>query len=213
MNILISVLNFIKIIFTKPREVLIGLLIIALCLFIVTSKIKDKKINDLTTQLSQLPPGTTQIVTVYQDKIKILEKTVDGKVVYRDRYLPPEGYIMITAKEQEEALKKYEDLIKRLLTVTDLEELKKIQIELSSMTALLQTPPTVDIHDWGFTFKSGIGSVYIPRDEAMHTFLDFKFFFWRRYSLTTFIEKEGIGLGITRHIDDVFPSLISPKNV
>ncbi len=62
-------------------------------------------------------------------------------------------------------------------------------------------PPEVKVKDWGFTANLGGGVVYSGKFEPM---LDLKWFYWKRYGLTLGVTRQGVGLGVSRHLDDVF---------
>ena len=65
-----------------------------------------------------------------------------------------------------------------------------------------EKPPEVVIKDRGFTSRLGGGIVYAGEVLPL---LDLKVAFWRRYSLSVGITPRFGGLGISRHVDDIFP--------
>lgn len=65
-----------------------------------------------------------------------------------------------------------------------------------------EKPPEVIIKDRGFTHRLGGGVVYAG--EPLPLF-DFKWAYWRRFSLTMGITPAFGGIGASRHVDDILP--------
>ncbi|MBI4369146.1 MAG: hypothetical protein HY547_02835 [Elusimicrobia bacterium] len=55
--------------------------------------------HELAAKIEGLPPGIKQTITIYKDRV--VTKWRDGrtKIVYQDRYLPPEGRVEIAIKD------------------------------------------------------------------------------------------------------------------
>ncbi len=65
-----------------------------------------------------------------------------------------------------------------------------------------QKPPEVRVKDRGFTGRVGGGLVYAGE---LLPLVDFKWAYWRRYSLSLGLTPQFGGLGISRHVDDFTP--------
>lgn len=63
-------------------------------------------------------------------------------------------------------------------------------------------PPEIVFKDWGFTRRLGGGIVYSGK---LLPLVDFKWFYWRRYSTTIGFTPQFGGIGISRHVDDFTP--------
>ncbi|MFA6433741.1 MAG: hypothetical protein WCW52_03515 [Elusimicrobiales bacterium] len=75
-------------------------------------------------------------------------------------------------------------------------------IELVTKENASEKLPEIAVKDWGFTARLGGGMVYSGKVLPV---IDLKWFYWRRYSMTTGISPKFIGIGISRHIDDFTP--------
>lgn len=71
-----------------------------------------------------------------------------------------------------------------------------------------KTKTEVKIKNKGFIFKPGMGILY---SKKLYPELDFKWAYLGRYSSTFGITTKFLGIGLTRHLDDLLP--FSPQNI
>lgn len=161
-NLLKRIISFA---YSKPKEMVILLLLLLLGLLFLRLSYEKVKNHELTAKIDGMPKDTKQIVTIQKSRVIVKWKESPTEVKYVEKYLPPEGKVEIITKENEP-----------------------------------NKSPEVKIKDWGFTAKLGGGVVYSGKLEPL---LDLKWFYWRRYGLTLGATRQGIGIGITRHVDDV----------
>ncbi|MBI4063458.1 MAG: hypothetical protein HY401_04065 [Elusimicrobia bacterium] len=82
----------------RPKDAAIILLIFLLVLAGWRLNREKTRSHELTAKIEGLPPGTRQTITIYKDRV--ITKWRDGaKIVYRDRYLPPEGRVDVEIKD------------------------------------------------------------------------------------------------------------------
>lgn len=117
----------------------------------------------------------------------------------------PKNTKQIVTVEKNKVIVKYKE------TPTKVEYIEKYlppegKVEVITKENEPNKPPEVKIKDWGFTARLGGGVVYSGKLEPV---LDLKWFYWRRYGLTVGVTKNHVGIGITRHVDD----LIGFKNI
>jgi len=148
-------------------------------------------------------------------------RDAQGKVHIRTVYVPDEGKIEVLTKQKEELFKKYQILINKILNTKDLNELTKLKQELGEILDEINKPPEIIITNKGFTSRFGYGLIIGPglRTKTSNLtlpllpVLDWKWFYWERWSLTGQINPEYFGPGITRHIDDFTPGWLKMKNI
>jgi hypothetical protein len=75
-------------------------------------------------------------------------------------------------------------------------------VEVVSKVEQPNKPAEVMIKDRGFTSRLGGGVVY---SGLLLPMVDFKWVYWRRYSLSVGITPQFGGIGFSRHIDDITP--------
>src|SRR5258708_4950807 len=77
-------------------SIILALLVIVIFL---RWKLNAEKNPILSSPSQALPPDVKQVITVYRDRV--LTKWRDGptKIEYRDRYLPPEGSLLVDVKK------------------------------------------------------------------------------------------------------------------
>ncbi|MBI4369221.1 MAG: hypothetical protein HY547_03215 [Elusimicrobia bacterium] len=103
MNLAIKFLSVLKSAATfairKPKDAAIILLIFLLVLAGWRLSREKTRLHELAAKIEGLPPGTKQIITVYKDRV--ITKWRDGqtKIVYQNRYLPPEGRAEVAIKD------------------------------------------------------------------------------------------------------------------
>lgn len=184
------------------KNTIIVALVIALGAFGFMYTREKKAHNELQAKIEGLPKDAKGQITIEKDNIKIVSKDKDGKIVYTDRYVPPEGSVVITVKEKEQLQNKINDLVDKIKKATTPELIKQLQDELSNTKEDLDKMPDVVIKDKGFCHKAGAGVGYDFAEKPSPE-LDVKLLYFKRY---------GAGIGSTlnepflyasRHVDDL----------
>jgi hypothetical protein len=75
-------------------------------------------------------------------------------------------------------------------------------VEVVSKVDKPDASPEVVVNDRGFTRRLGGGLVYSGK---LLPLVDFKWAYWRRYSITIGITPQFGGIGLSRHVDDFTP--------
>lgn len=76
------------------------------------------------------------------------------------------------------------------------------RVELVTKVDQPEKPPEVVIKDRGLTTRLGGGLIYAGEPLPL---IDFKWAYWRRYSLTVGLTPRYGGVGVSRHVDDFTP--------
>jgi len=173
-----------------------------------------------------LPPDVLAKYTMENRRLIQLVRDLDGQVKRITRYVPDEGGFEVVVKKQEEALKRYKDLMDRLEKATTKEEQEKIRKEMEKEKQNMEQGPDVKIHDWGLTSRFGYGMTFSPGSRLgiitgggdqfhvpLSPQLDWKFFFWRRYSALLQVNMFYPGIELTRHVDDFTPKWLHMNNI
>lgn len=157
--------NILLLAYKRTKDTAIIVLILLIVFLFWRLNHEKNKSQEMTAKIEGLPQNTKQVITVYRDRVITKWRDGAGKIIYKDRYLPPEGHVEITSKENEPN--------------------KLVEVK---------------IKDWGFTAKLGGGVIYSGK---LYPMIDLKWFYWRRYGLTLGVTRSNIGIGITRHVDDI----------
>ena len=160
---------------------------------------KSGELNKIKEESSGLANNLRQQIILKNNQLEILTRE-NGKVTYRNVYVPPEGYVVIKKEDQEALVKRYQELLKNLQTAGE-EEKTAIKKELERLTKLINNPDQLVVKDKGFTFKPGMGVDWANHGTKLR--LDFKWAYFKRYSALFGGSENGIGLGVSRHLDDV----------
>lgn len=184
--------------FRNPRMAVEASLVAAL---LVTGWMYNRKATALDKTRQEaggLEAELKQKIKIANGRIEVLTRE-GGKVVYRDKYVPPEGSVVISRKDQEAQKAKIREVMDQIRAATgDKEALLK---KLAELTAPDSGDDEVVIKDKGFTLKPGFGADFA--NAGLKLRLDMKFAYWGRYSLLVGGSQNGAGPGISRHLDDI----------
>jgi len=199
------------------------LLVIAICFACAFSYLYNKEVANRTDQemAGSLPDDVIAKFVIENRKLQQAVRDARGKVKIRTVYVPDEGKIEIISKKRDEAIKKYNELVKKLLEAKTPEEIQKIKEELGQIMEDINNPPEVIIHDKGFTSRFGSGIIIGPGLNLgvngytlpLMPLIDWKWVYWSRYSGTLQVNPVYFGPGITRHIDDITPNFLHLLNL
>lgn len=167
-----------------------------------------KKLEQDAAQAHGLAADLSQQITIKNNELQILKRNAAGETIYTQVYVPPEGYVTISEKEKLSMQKQLADLgaqLKDALASGNLGAVNDIRKKIND----LGSATIVDVHDHGFTLKPGFGMDWA--NEGLKPRLDFKWYFWRRYGLIFGGSANGVGPGISRHLDDLLPG--RPNNL
>ena len=172
-----------------------------------------------------LPEGVLAQYQVENRRLIQAVKDADGRTRVVIRYIPGEGNVKVVTKERDEAVKKFQALLRQLRSAKTEDEVKKIEEELKEVEKDLEKPPIVIIKDKGLTSRFGGGFIITPgasfkftsrgRDFSLPIApaLDWKYGYWKRYSALVQISPLFIGPLFTRHIDDTTPRWMHIENL
>jgi hypothetical protein len=90
--------KFFGFIIRRPQEAAIILLALMLAVLDWQLRHETGRAEQLTAKIEGLPPDTKQTVTIYRDRVVTKWRDGPTKIEYRDRYLPPEGYVEVVSK-------------------------------------------------------------------------------------------------------------------
>ena len=173
-----------------------------------------------------LPKDVLAKYTLENRRLVQLVRDMDGKVRAIARYVPAEGSVEVITRRQEEALRRYNELLDRLKQAKTPEEAKKIEEDLRRASEDANKPPEVVVKDWGFTSRFGAGVVVSPGNRLdlvtaagnrlslpASPALDWKWFYWKRWSTELQVSMFYVGPSVSRHVDDFMPRWLHADNV
>jgi hypothetical protein len=110
----------------------------------------------------------------------------------------------------EELQSKYKLLLTALGSATTKEERARLQKEIDRLLLKLNHPESeMVVKDFGFTFKPGFGAEWAG--YGIQPRLDAKLAYYKRYSLIAGGSRNGLDVGVSRHLDDILWG--SPNNI
>lgn len=155
-----------------------------------------------------LAAGIGLQLKITQNQLQIMRRDSSGTVTSKTVYLAPEGYVIIDQKQKDALEKKISDLTAQLnaaIASGDSKAISKINSQISQVDGGI----AVTVVDHGFTFKPGYGLDW--SNQGVKPRLDFKYYYYRRYGLIAGGGPNGLGPGISRHLDDIIWG--NPQNV
>ena len=170
----------IKWVFANTRLFIEILLVVALLIAGWMYRRQERALADAKTQYGKLADDFKSQLTAKEGEIQILIRK-NGKVESHTIFVPGEGgFIVVT-------------------TTVAVEGLSVIppgyHIDMGDGTIVF-------IKDKGLCFKPGVGFEY--GSKGLQARIDAKVAYWKRYSGLVGGSKYGIGIGVSRHLDDVF---------
>ena len=170
------------------------------------NRVKAKLANEVGSH-EELAEGLQEEIRIRNGQTEILKKE-NGKVVYKNVYVPPEGSIIIQKKDHEALIVKYKELLKKL-SIADASDQGEIQNQINDVIGQINSTETnVIIKNKGLCFALGFGYEYVFSLEPR---IDAKIAYWNRYGIVTGISSYGLGIGISRQLDDWL--WFSPRNI
>lgn len=82
----------------RPKDAAIILLAILLVFLFWRLQRMENRAAELAAKIEGLPPNTRQVVTIYRDRVITKWREGSSKIIYQDRYLPPEGHVEVVTK-------------------------------------------------------------------------------------------------------------------
>lgn len=156
-----------------------------------------------------LAAGLQQQITLKDGELEVLRRDSNGNT-HRERvYVPPEGYVVISEKERsalQDKLNSLSQALKDAIARGDsraADELRRRIDEAGSDTV-------IKVHDHGFVFRPG-GRVDYANEHGLALGLDIKWYFWKRVGLVAGGTRNGIGPGISYHLDQL--PYLHPRNL
>jgi hypothetical protein len=159
-------------------------------------------------QQEGLAAGLREQIKLTNGQLEITRREVNGKIVYKRIYVPEEGSVVITQKEEDTMRKQLADLAAKLAAATAKGDTKAAS-EINTEIDKIGNDVDVKIVNKGITFRPGYGLDW--SNHGIKPRLDFKAFYWNRYSMLVGGGENGVGPGISRHIDDIMWG--HPQNV
>ncbi len=146
-------------------------------------------------------------ITFAHNELERISRDAEGKVIVKRVYVPPEGSVVVTQKEQAALQAKMAELADKLakaLAKGDQREADRLRDEMGHAGDV-----DVVVKDKGFTLKPGFGFDWA--NHGLKPRVDLKWAYWGRYSLLIGGSENGIGPDLSRHIDDIMWG--HPQNV
>lgn len=180
----------IKFAFTNIRLALEVLMVAALLVAGWAYNRKERQLEATNAQHAELAANLQAQITMRDNTIKILRRRPDGTVTTHTVYVPGEGGATVTHSTQ------------------------------PAQGSSVVKPPSgtpvdvgngiiVYVKDRGFTSRPGFGFDY--DGVKMRPYLDMKFIYFKRYSMAAGGSSGGLGVTVSRHLDDVL--FFHPQNV
>jgi hypothetical protein len=161
----------------KPREIVI-----------TDTKVEYKYLDGKTVIKERVPEGYVKFDLFKYDKVVTM---VDSVVKEREVYVGKLNSLLSKASGDSVAIGIYRTKIAHLDSVV-----KKFNTTIADKNDFLI------IKNRGFTFRPQIGLGY---SGIVTPYAGIKFAFWNRYGFSVGSTKDQIGIGISRHIDDLVP--------
>jgi hypothetical protein len=204
-------------------------LALAVCVAVFFIHLHDKEVAvQDTMRLAQqgLPPDVLAKYMLKQNQLVQLVRDAQGKTVVQTQYVPSEGGLQIVVKKQSELEAKYQALLAELHGARTSSDTAKIEAQISSATAqMAEALPQITVQDHGFTSRFGFGLVTSPGhvihyrvssggglDLPISPVLDWKYYYWHRWSGLVQANLFYPGLELTRHVDDFTPKFMHMDN-
>ncbi len=223
---LTAALKFLKLVLNNlERSLLIAALVAAGSFsYLYNMEVENREAGELMRE--GLPKGVLAKYVIRNRELTKMVKDAEGKTRVVKIYIPDEGKVTVITKERDQAIEEYKEVLERLKTMTDEEEIRKAKKTLDGLIGDVNKPPEVIVKNKGFTSRFGYGmtigldsstEVDLGNDRKLDLpimpMLDWKFVYWKRWSATVGVTPRDIGPGITRHIDDITPRKLNMKNL
>jgi hypothetical protein len=167
---------------------------------------KSGQLEDLNREKVGLESDLKQKITIANNQIEILTRE-NGEVKRKKIYVPPEGSVVIKKKDIEARDKALAELYAALKdTSLDRDAIKR-RIEELLKNKTEEGDEEIVVKDKGFTFRPGYGLDFA--NSGIKPRLDFKFAYWQRWSTIFGGSPNGVGPGISRHVDDIIWSKLT----
>jgi len=191
------------------KEVLIAVLAACLMLKIKENNVLQDNLDKAGDNL-KLNAGEIAKVVIQNGQLR---SAGTGKGSSKPGYVPPEATVTATLERNRKLQEQLDSLNQQIATLqtkpsassTELEALKKERDELAGRVYTLN----VTYNKWGFAFHPGLGFVW---SNKLLPLVDAKIIYWDRYSGEFGVTPEYFGLGFSRHIDDLTPSVLKISN-
>lgn len=206
----------------------IFIILIGVCWYLgYQLKATQTKLNNTIAQYEQQLKERPREIIVKETKVEYKYK--DGKTIVK--YVPREGSVNFNVAKydalvaREDSLKAVQATLNAKLTNTLNEKLAAVKdkviqenlakdyrealadvdAELAKVQAQLNKPEIyVKIKNKGFTLRPMVGAGY---NGSLSPYIGIKGAYWNRYGLSIGTTDKQVGIGISRHIDDIIPFL------
>ena len=163
---------------------------------------KTAELRQAELKAGQLADGLQSQIRLKDGQLEVLRRKADGTVSSETTYVPPEGYITIKETDLKDLRTRYEELLRKLATATDPDEIKRLKAEIDRILGTLKNPTvTVEVKDKGFCLRPGIAMEYGGMGLQLRG--DLKLAYWKRYSAEVGGSKYGLDISASRHLDDI----------
>lgn len=192
------------------REAAEAILVFAFLILGWRYNVDKKKLQQDVSEAHGLAANLSQQITFKNNELETVKRDSNGKIVYRNVYVPPEGSVQIDQQKKDALQAQVDDLTARLKVAVsngNTKDADKIQKEISNVDPGL----AVTIVDHGWAMKPGYGLDWA--NQGIKPRLDFKWAYYKRYGLIFGGGENGVGPGISRHIDDLVPGNFSNLEV
>jgi hypothetical protein len=161
---------------------------------------KAAQLDMAQVQAEGLEKDLKQKITIANNEIEILKRE-NGVTTVRRIYVPPEGSVVIRKKDQEAQQRKLAEI---------LDSLKAASLDKDALARRIQElmghkegdgAEEIIVKNKGLTFRPGFGMDYTG--VGLQPRLDFKFAYWDRWGAIAGGSYNGIGLGVSRRLDDI----------
>jgi len=178
------------------------ILVIALLVVSYRFNAERQKLLADAAKSQGLAADLSEQLTLKNNELTTVKRDSEGKIVYKDVYVPPEGYVTISEKDRDQTQQKISaltDQLKAALAKGDSKDAQKIEGQISDAN----NSTIVTVHDHGFTVAPGFGLDWANNGTKIHA--DVKWYYWGRWGALLGGSANGVGPGISRHLDDVLP--------
>ena len=201
------------------RELVIFILIFTNCLAFWLYK-KERVTSDVLRNSPKI-----EKVVVYENRVIADIRRSSTVVEHIERYIPPEGKVTVSlgdtltiptytlTEEAKQLIDKYNTLINQKypgdLLIYQQPSTATIVIATDKLDNIIISTKTtektliLDIQDRGFTFRPGLAAIYNLKEQKFEPAIDFKFYYFNRYSAIVAIGPITTGIEVSRHIDDI----------
>lgn len=192
---------------THKRLVAEAFLVLILCVGGWLYNRQQRIMADEKAKAEGLAADLREKITMANNELVRVSRDAEGKIVYKRVYVPPEGSVVITQKEEAALRAKMAELADKLakaIAKGDATEAERLRNEMGRAGDV-----DVKIKNKGFTLKPGFGFDWA--NQGVKPRLDLKWAYWDRYSLLVGGSANGLGVDVSRHIDDIMWG--RPQNV